>query len=59
MTWCEGNGVGYVLGLARNPRLVAMIAAESEQARQQFEATGQPARVFAELRLPDAGDLEP
>ncbi len=50
MAWCEGNGVGYVLGLAQNPRLVAMIAAESEQARQQFEATGQPARVFAELR---------
>jgi hypothetical protein len=50
MAWCEANGVGYVLGLAQNPRLVAMIAAESEQARQQFEATGQPARVFAELR---------
>ena len=32
MAWCEGNGVGYVLGLAQNPRLVAMIAAESEQA---------------------------
>jgi Transposase DDE domain group 1 len=50
MAWCEANGVDYVLGLAQNPRLVAAIADESGQARQQFEATGQPARVFAELR---------
>jgi hypothetical protein len=50
MAWCEANGVDYVLGLAQNTRLVAMIAAELEQARQQCEATKQPARVFAELR---------
>jgi hypothetical protein len=42
--------VDYVLGLAQNTRLVAMIAAELGQANQQFEATKQPARVFAELR---------
>src|SRR3954454_10972148 len=39
LAWCEANGVGYVLGLARNKRLVAMIAAEQEQARQQSEDT--------------------
>jgi hypothetical protein len=50
MTWCEGNGVDYVLGLAQNPRLIAATAEELEQARRQFEATKQPARVFAELR---------
>jgi hypothetical protein len=50
MAWCEANGVDYLLGLARNPRLVAMIAGEQEQARQGFERTKAPARVFAELR---------
>jgi hypothetical protein len=50
MAWCEANGVDYLLGLAQNPRLVAMIATEQEQARQEFEATKEPARVFAELR---------
>jgi Transposase DDE domain group 1 len=50
MAWCERNGVDYLLGLAQNPRLVAMIAAEQEQARQEFERTKGPARVFAELR---------
>ena len=50
MAWCEGNGVDYVFGLAQNPRLLRMIAAQSEEARQQYEATKQPARVFADLR---------
>ena len=50
MAWCEAKGVDYIFGLARNPRLLAAIADELDQARQQFEATGQPARIFAELR---------
>jgi hypothetical protein len=50
MAWCEQNGVEYLLGLAQNKRLLAMITAEQEQARQEFERTKEPARVFAELR---------
>ena len=50
MAWCEAHGVDYVLGLAQNTRLVAMIADELGRARQQFEATRQPMRIFAELR---------
>ena len=50
MTWCENNGVDYLFGLAQNQRLLAMITAEQEQTRQEFERTRQPARVFAELR---------
>lgn len=48
--WCKANSVDYLIGLAKNTRLVAAIAAESELARQRFEATKQPARSFAELR---------
>ena len=50
LRWCEDNGVDYLIGLARNTRLVAAIAEELEQARQQFEGTKRPARSFAELR---------
>jgi hypothetical protein len=50
MSWCEADGVDYVLGLAQNKRLLAMTVAEQERARSEFERTGQPARVFAELR---------
>src|SRR3954452_16750064 len=50
MAWCEANGVDYVLGLAQNTRLKAMIATEQEQARVEFERTKGPARVFTDLR---------
>lgn len=50
MAWCEAEGVDYVLGLAQNTRLKAVIAAEQEQARVEFERTKQAARVFADLR---------
>ena len=33
MSWCEGQGVEYVLGLAKNPRLKALIADELQQAK--------------------------
>jgi len=50
LAWCEAHGVDYVLGLAQNKRLLALITAEQEQARLEFEQTKGPARVFAELR---------
>jgi hypothetical protein len=50
MAWCEASGVDYVLGLAQNTRLKGMIAAEQEQARQEFERTKEPARVFTDLQ---------
>jgi len=50
MTWCEGNGVEYVLGLARNPRLVAEIAEPLEQAREQTARTERSARRFKDFR---------
>jgi hypothetical protein len=37
--------VDYVLGLAQNTRLKAMITAEQEQARVEFERTTEPARI--------------
>ena len=49
MSWCEENGVEYVLGLARNKRLEPMIAAELASSKATFEATRQAARIFKEL----------
>src|SRR5438128_4097436 len=50
MSWCEQNGVDYVFGLARNRRLEAMLSEALAEAKQKHEVTGQPARVFRELR---------
>ena len=49
MTWCEQTRVDYVFGLARNKRLEGLIANALTEARQQFEITQQPARVFVEF----------
>ena len=49
MRWCEANDVGFVLGLAKNARLTREITTELRQAKEQFEITGQSARVFADF----------
>ena len=50
MGWCEAHGVDYVLGVAKNERLKAAIASEMAQAKQHYEATLAPARVFKDFR---------
>jgi len=51
MSWCEGKpGIEYVFGLAKNNRLRKTILAESAKAREQYEATQEPARVFKDFR---------
>lgn len=49
MAWCEAHGVDYVVGLAKNERLTALIADELAAADAACAATGHAARVFAEL----------
>jgi hypothetical protein len=46
LRWCEEHGVDYILGLARNRRLLRRIGRELYAARQQCEQSGRPARVF-------------
>jgi hypothetical protein len=46
MAWCESNRVDYVFGLSKNPRLIRQIEKALEQACQEFEQTGKPARRF-------------
>jgi len=50
MAWCEAHGVGYVLGLAKNPRLCARIRLQRYEALQAYRATARAARVFTEFR---------
>ncbi len=49
MAWCEANRVDYLFGLARNKRLEARIAGEMIEAEAMSEATGKPARLFADF----------
>ncbi len=49
MAWCEEHDVGYVLGLARNQRLVRALEAELREARSVHGRTGRPARRFRDF----------
>ena len=50
MSWCEHNGIDYVLGMARNARLQNALNKPMERARRQYLRTGQTARYFTEFR---------
>jgi hypothetical protein len=49
MAWCEANKVDYLFGLARNPRLVGVIARELGEAAEESSHTGRPARRFKDF----------
>jgi hypothetical protein len=49
MRWCEANGVDYLFGLAKNQRLLRAIGREMHQAKEAFQLTGRPARVFKDF----------
>ena len=50
MTWCEMNRVDYVLGLAKNDRLIKLLSREMRRARAQCEKTSLTTRVFRDFR---------
>lgn len=49
MSWCEANGVDFLLGLARNKRLQRSIAAELFEAEKAHRESGRPERRFKDL----------
>ena len=50
MTWCEDNGVYFVLGLAKNTRLLKKIGKEIVEAHALFDATQHASRVFTHFQ---------
>jgi hypothetical protein len=47
--WCERHGVDYVVGLAKNPRLLNLAQPWLDSAARAFEATQMPQRHFGEI----------
>jgi hypothetical protein len=50
MAWCEANGVHFLLGLAKNNRLIGKITTEMARAEAKSRRTGKPARCFKDFR---------
>jgi len=49
MSWCEDNGVGFVLGLAKNERLTELLSGKMAEAKALFEDSGQASRLYGEF----------
>lgn len=49
MRWCEAHAVFYVLGLARNARLVRAIGRELHQAKMRHKKSKRAVRIFRDL----------
>jgi hypothetical protein len=49
LRWCEDHGVNYIVGLAKNARLLAAAQPWLEQAQKGFAQTQQKQRVFGEV----------
>jgi hypothetical protein len=50
MSWCEGNRVDYVLGLARNARLERELSDLMQQVKAESEQTHKTVRAFHDFR---------
>ena len=50
MVWCENRGIDYVLGLAKNARLEAMIKKDLKKAKRKFKSTGKPSKRYRNLK---------
>jgi hypothetical protein len=50
MAWCESRRVGYVFALARNSRLLDVLALELAWAEDEHQHTGRPARRCKDFR---------
>ena len=46
MRWCDSHGIGYVLGLAKNPVLLREAHFWTDAAQRLFQHTGQVQRIF-------------
>jgi hypothetical protein len=50
INWCERSGVHYIIGLARNPRLEAMVEFAQLAMKDDYERTKQKQRIVDEFR---------
>lgn len=49
MSWCENQGIDYVFGLARNPRLERLLKKSLRKAKVEHQRTGVTVRRFKDL----------
>ena len=49
LSWCERHDVSYIIGMAKNSRLLSMFEELAAAARSSFESTGEKSRMFGDI----------
>jgi len=49
LSWCERHDVNYIIGMAKNSRLLSMSEGLAAAARSSFESTGEKSRLFGNI----------
>lgn len=49
MTWCDGNGVDYILGMSKNQRLNRIVERAMKKAKRRYAETGQASRAWRDF----------
>jgi len=57
MTWCEANQVDYIIGYAKNSRLLEQSSELIEESEKKFKQTGEKQRLFGQYEY-QAGTWE-
>jgi hypothetical protein len=47
--WCEGNGVEYVIGISKNPRLRALAEPLLSEAREEYQQNQEKVQLYGEF----------
>ncbi|MEM1449868.1 MAG: transposase [Planctomycetota bacterium] len=55
LRWCEERGVDYVIGIARNPRLLQLLADSMLLAKNERDRTNRATRLFDDLEYRTLG----
>jgi len=50
MSWCEGNGVDYLFGLAKNDRLLKKVQKKLNKSNRRYYTTGKASRRYHDFR---------
>jgi hypothetical protein len=50
LRWCEDHEVGYIVGLAKNPRVLGLAQSFIERSQADFKAQQQKQRLFGEVK---------
>ena len=50
LAWCERHNVGYIVGLAKNSRILQAAGAALEKAQQQYQRSGRKVRRFTSVK---------